>query len=81
MGFRPYLELKFITKIRGQEGISTIRVFKDATFINSNLILKSNCNTNRNTKIDGNKSKAHVDVSRVSTNKRVNEYITNKLVE
>lgn len=58
-----------------------MRVFKDATISDSNnLILKSNCNTNQNTKTD-NKSKAHVDVCRVSTNKTVNEYITNKLIE
>lgn len=69
-------------KIRGQERISTMRVFKDPTISDSNnLILKSNCNTNQNTKTDDNKSKAHVDVSRVSTNKTINEYITNKLIE
>lgn len=82
MGFKTYLKLKLIIKIRGQEGICTVREFQDVTIIHSNsLILKSNCKKkNQNTTIDYNKSKAHV-VSRVSTNKIVNKCVTNKLIE
>lgn len=84
MGFKTYLELKLIIKIRGQEGICTVREFQDVAIILSNsLILKSNCKKkkkNQNTTIDYSKSKAHV-VSRVSTNKIVNKCVTNKLIE
>ena len=82
MGFKTYLELKSITKIRGWEGISPIAAFKDATIIGSDLILKSDCNTSQNMETGGQKSKACVDVSGASTiTKKINECITNKLIE
>lgn len=51
MDFRVYLELKHITKTRGQEGVNAV---KGSTTTDSH-------------NLDYHKSKAHVDTSRVST--------------
>lgn len=54
MDFKVYLELKCVTKTRGQEGVNAVKVFKEFTIIDSN-------------NLDYHKSKARVCISRVST--------------
>lgn len=65
--FRVYLELKCITKTKGQEGVNAFKVFKDSIIVYSN-------------NLDNHKSKAHVDISRVLT-KQNSKWMYNKLLE
>lgn len=62
-----YLELKCMTINRWNGGANAVKLFKDSTIIDSN-------------NMNYHKSKAYIDITRIST-KQNSKYVTNKLLE